>query len=156
LIVRDGRKRLEVRFTDSSETIVSLRLEGNSLDKYRTTLINLLSFLLSQEAFQQESLSSFIEKTGKKIDSNGVFLEALHKQGEVLSNILKVIREFRDIGFSSKDVKKRYEERIGKPIRLSTIATYLMRLHDRGFLLRRKIGKEYVYQAAPPLLRSEQ
>ncbi|MBS7631928.1 hypothetical protein KEJ47_10265, partial [Candidatus Bathyarchaeota archaeon] len=31
-------------------------------------------------------------------------------------------------------------ERIGKPIQLSTVATYLMRLHDKGLLMRRKRG----------------
>ncbi|MBO3840729.1 MAG: BlaI/MecI/CopY family transcriptional regulator, partial [Candidatus Brockarchaeota archaeon] len=77
------------------------------------------------------------------------------KQGVVLGNILKVIREFRDMSFSSKDIKKRYEERTGRPIQLSTVATYLMRLYDKGLLTRRRIGKEYMYQAAALLLKNE-
>jgi predicted transcriptional regulator len=94
------------------------------------------------------------EKIMKKTNDGYVF-EVLRKQGETLSNILKVIREFRNMDFSSKDVKNRYEERIGKPIQLSTVATYLMRLHDKGFLVRRKRGREYIYQAATILLKNE-
>jgi len=94
------------------------------------------------------------EKVVKKLGGDpGVLV--LHGQGEMLNNILKVIREFRDMDFSSRDIKNRYEERIGRPIQLSTVATYLLRLHDKGFLLRRKRGKEYIYQAATILLKNE-
>ncbi|MBO3840669.1 MAG: BlaI/MecI/CopY family transcriptional regulator [Thermoproteota archaeon] len=156
MVYKSEKKKLEIRFSDGSDTVISLRLEGSDLDKYKTALANLLPLMLSQEAFQRELLASSLEKPVKRINAEDVFLETLRKQGEVLSNILKVIREFRDMSFSSKDIKKRYEERVGKPIQLSTVATYLMRLHDKGLLLRRKMGKEYVYQAAAVLLKNEQ
>ncbi|MCD6444916.1 hypothetical protein CW710_00995 [Candidatus Bathyarchaeota archaeon] len=38
--------------------------------------------------------------------------------------------------FSSRDVQAEYEELYGEPIRLSTVSTYLQRLHSSGFLLR--------------------
>ncbi|MGB9718431.1 MAG: BlaI/MecI/CopY family transcriptional regulator [Thermoproteota archaeon] len=150
MINRDSGKKLEIRFSDGSDTLISLRLEGSGLDKYATVLSKLLPLMLSQEAVSY--LPS--ERTMKKLDDEQVF-EVLRKQGETLNNILKVIREFRNMDFSSKDIKNRYEERIGKPIQLSTVATYLMRLHDKGLLVRRKRGREYIYQAATILLKNE-
>jgi len=155
LVYKSEKKKLEIRFSDGSDTVISLRLEGSDLDKYKTALANLLPLMFSQDSFQQELPSFPSEKHGKGIDANGVFLETLRKQGVVLGNILKVIREFRDMSFSSKDIKKRYEERTGRPIQLSTVATYLMRLYDKGLLTRRRIGKEYMYQAAALLLKNE-
>jgi len=156
VINSDSRKKLEIRFSDGSDAFVSLRLEGNRLDKYGAILSNLLPMLLSQEALYKD-LSSFLSsvKAEKKLDVEPRVFEILRKQGETLNNVLKVIREFRNVDFSSKDIKNRYEERIGRPIQLSTVATYLMRLHDKGFLVRRKRGKEYIYQAATILLKSE-
>ena len=151
----DIRKKLEIRFSDGSDVLVSLKLEGCKLDKYEAILSRLLPLMLSQGAPSQDMLSSLpSEKVVKKLGGDpGVLV--LHGQGEMLNNILKVIREFRDMDFSSRDIKNRYEERIGRPIQLSTVATYLLRLHDKGFLLRRKRGKEYIYQAATILLKNE-
>jgi hypothetical protein len=152
---RDIRKKLEIRFSDGSDILVSLKLEGDKLDKYETVLSKLLPLMLSQEAPSQDILSSLpSEKVVKKLGEGSKVL-VLHGQGEMLNNILKVIREFRNMDFSSRDIKSRYEERIGRPIQLSTVATYLLRLHDKGLLVRRKRGKEYIYQAATILLKNE-
>lgn len=155
MINRDDRKKLEIRFSDGSDILVSLRLEGDRLDKYGAILSKLLPFILSQNAFPQDTLSLLSsEKIVKKFNDESQVFEVLRKQGEMLNNILKVIREFRNMDFSSRDIKNRYEERIGKPIQLSTVATYLMRLHDKGLLIRRKRGREYIYQAATILLKT--
>ena len=155
VINRDSGKKLEVRFSDGSDVLISLRLEGSGLDKYASILSKLLPLVLSPETLNQDIPSfSASEKILKKTNDGQVF-EILRRQGETLNNILKVIREFRNMDFSSRDVKNRYEERIGKPIQLSTVATYLMRLHDKGFLVRRKRGREYIYQAATILLKNE-
>ncbi|MEM2089135.1 MAG: BlaI/MecI/CopY family transcriptional regulator [Thermoproteota archaeon] len=155
MINRDSRKKLEIRFSDGSDALVSLRLEGSGLDKYASILSKLLPLMLSQETLYQDVVSSLSsEKVVKKVDDEQVF-EVLRRQGETLNNILKVIREFRNMDFSSRDIKNRYEERIGKSIPLSTVATYLMRLHDKGLLTRRKRGREYIYQAAAILLKNE-
>ncbi|MEM2099786.1 MAG: BlaI/MecI/CopY family transcriptional regulator [Thermoproteota archaeon] len=155
MINRDSRKKLEIRFSDGSDALVSLRLEGSELDKYASILSKLLPLMLSQETLYQDVVSSLSsEKVVKKVDDEQVF-EVLRRQGETLNNILKVIREFRNMDFSSRDIKNRYEERIGRSIPLSTVATYLMRLHDKGLLTRRKRGREYIYQAAAILLKNE-
>lgn len=54
-----------------------------------------------------------------------------------LEKIKKLIIERLPVGwFSSRDVQAEYEELYGEPIRLSTVSTYLQRLHNSGFLLR--------------------
>lgn len=54
-----------------------------------------------------------------------------------LERIKKLIVERLPVGwFSSRDVQAEYEELYGESIRLSTVSTYLQRLHNSGFLLR--------------------
>jgi hypothetical protein len=152
VINRNDRKKLEISFSDGLDTVISFKLESSSLDRYKIALANFLPLLFSQEALSKDMLTLV---PSEKVDNSNVLLETLSRQGEVLGNILKVVREFRDMDFSSKDIKKRYEERIGKPIQLSTIATYLLRLYDKGLLIRNRRGKEYVYKATAILLKNE-
>ena len=48
--------------------------------------------------------------------------------------------------FSSKEIQKTYEEKYNEPIQLSTISTYLSRLVDRGFLIKKKISNQLRYK----------
>lgn len=53
--------------------------------------------------------------------------------------------EYRNSWFTSLDVKGRYEKQYGEEIKLSTVSTYLSRLHTEGFLERRgnRVEREY-------------
>lgn len=53
--------------------------------------------------------------------------------------------EYRTAWFSTIDVKDRYERQYGEEIKISTVSTYLSRLHKEGFLERRgnKVEREY-------------
>lgn len=54
-----------------------------------------------------------------------------------LERIKKIIMEKFAVGwFSSRDVQAEYESSYNEQIRLSTVSTYLQRLHSSGFLLR--------------------
>ena len=48
--------------------------------------------------------------------------------------------------FSSKEIQKNYEEKYNEPIQLSTISTYLSRLVNRGFLIKRKKSNQLRYK----------
>ena len=48
--------------------------------------------------------------------------------------------------FSSKEIQKKYEEKYNEPIQLSTISTYLSRLVDRGFLIKKKKSNQLRYK----------
>jgi hypothetical protein len=53
--------------------------------------------------------------------------------------------EYRTTWFGTIDVKDRYERQYGEEIKISTVSTYLSRLHNEGFLERRgnKVEREY-------------
>ncbi len=54
-----------------------------------------------------------------------------------LERIKKIIMDKLAVGwFSSRDVQAEYESVYNEQIRLSTVSTYLQRLHSSGFLLR--------------------
>ncbi|MGQ9478817.1 MAG: BlaI/MecI/CopY family transcriptional regulator [Thermoproteota archaeon] len=153
MVHTNDKKRLEIRFADGLDFLLSLRLEGESVEKYKATILNLIPIILSRDV-ESPIFSKISLFKAEKSQGNSV-LEVLRRQSIVLSDILKVIREFGGMDFSSKDVKRKYEERLGRPIRLSTVATYLMRLHDKGLLARKRQGREYVYQAQTILLQNK-
>lgn len=59
--------------------------------------------------------------------------------------------EYRTAWFGTVDVKERYERQYGEEIKISTVSTYLSRLHNEGFLERRgnKVEREYRIIVAP-------
>ena len=48
--------------------------------------------------------------------------------------------------FSSKDLQSEYEKQFNEPIRLSTASTYLSRLTERGFFIRKGSSKQLLYR----------
>lgn len=65
--------------------------------------------------------------------------------GKVL-NIIEASFTGRD--FASADLAREYEEKYNEPIPLSTVATYLSRLVDRGLLKRQKFSNSWIYRRA--------
>lgn len=55
--------------------------------------------------------------------------------------------------FSSKEIQTFYEEKYNQPIRLSTISTYLSRLVDRGFLLKKRVSNQLRYRTINIILQ---
>ncbi len=53
--------------------------------------------------------------------------------------------------FSSKDMLDAYEKEFNEPISLSTVSTYLARMADRGYLLRRGAASRRTYMIATKL-----
>ena len=53
--------------------------------------------------------------------------------------------EFRNLWFTSLQVKDKYERQYGEEIKISTVSTYLTRLYNEGFLERRgnRVEREY-------------
>ena len=48
--------------------------------------------------------------------------------------------------FSSKELKAIYEQEYNEPIRLSTASTYLSRLSDRGFFIKKYVSNHLRYR----------
>lgn len=61
--------------------------------------------------------------------------------------IMKLIEtNFSTGDFSSADVARAFEETYNRPVRLSTVSTYLSRLVNRDYLIREKFGNSWVYR----------
>ena len=52
--------------------------------------------------------------------------------------------------FGSPEILEAYEDEFKKPIRLSTISTYLQRFHDRGLLTRQRSPSGWNYRRTKP------
>jgi len=62
-----------------------------------------------------------------------------------------VLHKLRDATFSSDQVRNLYHELYGEPIPLTTVATYLSRLVDRGFMRRSGSSGRWRYSLAEVL-----
>lgn len=65
-----------------------------------------------------------------------------------MNNVMVLMRSLPRSWFTSKDVKRFYEERFGVRANLTTISMYLGRLNTRGSLTRAKSGRSFKYRLA--------
>jgi hypothetical protein len=65
-----------------------------------------------------------------------------------MNNVMVLMRSLPRSWFTSKDVKRFYEERFGVHTNLTTISMYLGRLATRGSLARAKSGRSFRYKLA--------
>lgn len=62
-----------------------------------------------------------------------------------------VQKNFPVVWFSSRDVQSAYEQEFKEPISLSTVATYLARMANKGYLLKAGASNKLKYRLAPNL-----
>lgn len=62
------------------------------------------------------------------------------------NNVMVLMRSLPGGWFTSKDVRKFYEERFGVRVNLSTVSMYLGRLSTRGSLARARSGRSFKYR----------
>jgi len=58
-------------------------------------------------------------------------------------------RNFPVVWFSSREVQSAYEQEFKEPVSLSTVATYLARMTNKGILLRTGASNSLKYKVAP-------
>jgi len=58
-------------------------------------------------------------------------------------------RHFPMVWFTSKDVQAAYEQEFNEPISLSTVATYLSRMANKGMLIKAGASNRLKYRIAP-------
>jgi hypothetical protein len=94
------------------------------------------------------NLLDLVELLGDSTDGNLGLRETLKDMPKFskLSNLVKGYFMVR--WFNSADAQRLYEQEYGEPISLSTVSTYLARMADRGFLLRKGTGNRIKYRFA--------
>ncbi len=60
-------------------------------------------------------------------------------------------KNFPLVWFSSRETQVTYERELREPISLSTVATYLSRMTDKGFVVRTGAGNDLKYRVTPNL-----
>jgi len=63
-------------------------------------------------------------------------------------------KHFPIVWFSSRDMQSVYEQEFKEPISLSTVATYLARMTNRGILVKMGSSKSLKYKLAPSFPRA--
>ena len=75
--------------------------------------------------------------------------ETAHSTSEIskIEKVRLVAEKSFPIGwFSSKELQSAYEKQFNEPIRLSTASTYLSRLADRGFFIKKRVSNQLRYR----------
>jgi hypothetical protein len=123
------RKKVKVEITDEEGTTYSLALHGKFSQDKVMRMMELLDFFGQGDHNTSRAL--------------------LPDESTIYGKILKLIQSsYSTKEFSSADIARDYEERLGSPIPLSTVSTYLSRQADRGILSRQKFGNSWVYRVA--------
>ncbi|MDF2957041.1 MAG: hypothetical protein OD814_000663 [Candidatus Alkanophagales archaeon MCA70_species_1] len=128
--------RVEVTYDDGTKT--SLDLEG-SLPKSKA-IEKVVHFLNTELSSHAPSISYSIDELTIK---------------ERLEFFLRYDERAPKDWFTTSDVKRKYEEVYGTSIKLSTISTYLTRLHNEGILERRGSKFKREYRVASSYKRAE-
>lgn len=117
--------RFKIEFLDEDGSRFTISIEGNvSRDKI-SRILDMIDFMgsISSESGMEEVGRTKFERVKKLVEDR-----------------------FQDSWFSSKDVKFAYEEEYGESIPLSTVSTYLQRLHKNGFLQRSGSQNQHIYR----------
>jgi hypothetical protein len=128
-------KKMRIEVFDSEGNKYSIAFEGHvTRDKALRILdlVELLGGVSSGEANPGVNLSS-IENS---------------KYGKV---VVLIQKHFQVAWFSSKEVQGAYEQEFKEPISLSTVATYLSRMANKGILIKAGASNRLRYRVAPSL-----
>ncbi len=120
--------------------IRKLKIEVQTTDNQTMTLA--YSGRITEETIEQ--VISFLKGLVKPRETVEVFKL---KDLPIARKIQMIIEsDFRKKWFTSRDLKKTYEETFGEPVKISTVSTYLVRLWEEGFLVRKGNRNQYMYK----------
>lgn len=118
--------KFKIEFFDEDGSRFTVSIEGNVSRSKITRILDMIEFmgsLPSESEIEEEVGRTKFERVKKLVESR-----------------------FQNSWFSSRDVKFAYEDEYGESIPLSTISTYLQRMHKNGFLQRSISQNQHVYR----------
>ena len=119
------RKRVRIELEDEEGTKYSITLEGKVSREKLMKAVDML-----------EVMDVPLDHSFRAPDEGTFF-------GKVLT-LLETTFAAGD--FSSSDVAREFEEKYNRPVKLSTVSTYLSRLADRQHIKRERFGNSWVYR----------
>lgn len=118
-------RRFRVEFDDGEGGKYTLSLDGNMSREKVLRIIDIVDLL-----------------GGKEEEP-----ELLFSKDTTFGKIYSLVEQKFPIGsFSSTDLLEAYEDEFGRPIKLSTISTYLSRLQNKGILNRQRTPTGWLYR----------
>lgn len=126
-------RRMRIEVFDSEGNKYSIAFEGQITRDKALRLLDLVELLggVTASGANPEASITPIEKS---------------KYEKLLAVLQK---RFPIVWFTSKEVQVAYEQELNEPISLSTVATYLSRMADRGMLIKAGASNRLKYKIAP-------
>jgi len=130
-------KKMRVELFDSDGNKYTISFEGQISREKAVKLLDLIE-LLGGMPTNDNDVSANVNITNNSVTKIG--------------RVYAIIQKDFPLGwFSSKEVQLVYEQELGKPINLSTVATYLARLTHRGILVKTGAANSLKYRIAKDL-----
>ncbi|MEM3731461.1 MAG: hypothetical protein QW667_06125 [Candidatus Bathyarchaeia archaeon] len=127
-------KRMRVEIYDNEGNKYSVSIEGEITREKAMRLLDLMELLGGMPA-------------GTSLTNNPLIGNYEISKYDKVNALIR--KHFPIAWFSSREVQAVYEQEFKEPIGLSTIATYLSRMADRGFLMKTGSPKNLKYKVAP-------
>ncbi|MGC8998839.1 MAG: hypothetical protein ACP5JW_05540 [Candidatus Bathyarchaeia archaeon] len=127
-------RKMRIEVFDSEGNKYSIAFEGQITRDKALRLLDLVELL--------GGVSSSVSNPGGSVTA----VVEKSKYDKMLAVLQK---HFPIVWFTSKDVQMAYEQEFNEPISLSTVATYLSRMANKGMLIKAGASNRLKYRIAP-------
>jgi hypothetical protein len=125
-------RKMRIELFDSEGNRYTISLEGQVTREKTLRLLDLVELLGGVPSGGANPGTNTLTNEFSKYDKARVVIQ----------------RHFPLVWFTSKEVQSVYERELKEPISLSTVATYLSRMADRGMLVKMRDSKRLKYRMA--------
>lgn len=126
-------KKMRIEVFDSEGNKYSIAFEGQVTRDKALRILDLVELLGGVSSSEANSNINFLSAENSKYDRIRVLIQ----------------KYFPVAWFSSKEVQEVYEREFKEPISLSTVATYLLRMANKGLLTKAGTSNRLKYRVAP-------
>ncbi len=126
-------KKMRIEVFDSEGNKYSIAFEGQVTRDKALRILDLVELLGGVSNSEANSNINFLSAENSKYDRIRVLIQ----------------KYFPVAWFSSKEVQEVYEREFKEPISLSTVATYLLRMANKGLLTKAGTSNRLKYRVAP-------
>ncbi|HEX9845110.1 MAG TPA: hypothetical protein VGA92_01445 [Candidatus Nitrosotenuis sp.] len=127
-----ARKRIRIDLEDTDGAKYNFNIEGNITRDKVLKIFEMMDLMNIEE-----------QEAAPQLDSVG-------------AKIWHIVDKYFPMGgFTSNEILEKYEDEYNEPIKLSIISTYLARFNTKGRINRLRNGREWVYQIAKIVQRTD-
>ncbi|MEM3055466.1 MAG: hypothetical protein QXM52_07165 [Candidatus Bathyarchaeia archaeon] len=131
-------KKMRIEVFDSEGNKYSIAFEGHVTRDKALRILDLVELLGGISSGEVNPNVNFLPVENSKYDKI----------------VMLIQKHFQVAWFSSKEVQGAYEQEFKEPISLSTVATYLSRMANKGMLIKSGASNRLRYRVTPSLPRA--